>query len=69
MKRPRGTGSIFRMNNSNMLWVKYYRNGKPIRESAHTAKPKEAANFLRKRLGEISSGTFLGLRIEKIKDC
>jgi integrase len=67
MKRPRGTGSIFRMNNSNMLWVKYYRNGKPIRESAHTSKPKEAEKFLHRRLGEISTGSFVGLRIEKIR--
>jgi integrase len=67
MKRLRGTGSIFRMNESNMLWVKYYRNGKPIRESAHTAKPKEAEKFLHRRLGEISTGSFVGLRIEKIR--
>jgi len=42
MKRPRGTGSILRMNGSSVLWIKYHRNGKPIRESAHTNKIKEA---------------------------
>jgi integrase len=67
MKRPRGTGSIFRMNDSNMLWVKYYRNGKPIRESTRTTKLREAAKFLRRRLGEIATGSFVGLRIEKIR--
>ena len=55
MKRPRGTGSILRMNGSNVLWIKYHRNGKPIRESAHTTKVKEAEKLLRSRLATISS--------------
>jgi integrase len=66
-KRPRGTGSVYRMNGSDNLWVKYYRNGKAIRESAHTAKTKEAEKFLRKRLGEISTGSFVGIRVEKVR--
>ena len=66
MKRPRGTGSILRMKGSSVLWIKYHRNGIPIRESAHTAKPKEAEKFLRKRLGEISTGVYSGPKLEKI---
>ena len=66
MKRPRGTGSILRMNGSNVLWIKYHRNGKPIRESAHTTKVKEAEKLLRARLAAISTGTCVGPKLEKI---
>jgi integrase len=67
MKRPRGTGSILRMKGSSVLWIKYHRNGIPVRESAHTTKPREAEKFLRKRLGEISTGAYAGPKLEKIK--
>jgi integrase len=67
MKRPRGTGSVLRMKGSSILWIKYHRNGKPIRESAHTTKVKEAEKFLRGRLAAISSGTFLGPKLEKVR--
>ena len=67
MKRPRGTGSIIRMPNSTILWVKYHKNGKPIRESAHTAAVKEAEKFLRARLAAISTGTFVGLKLERVR--
>jgi integrase len=67
MKRPRGTGSIFNMPNSAVLWIKYHRNGKPIRESTHTTKMKEAEKFLRARLGAISTGTYAGLKVEKVQ--
>ncbi len=66
MKRPRGTGSILRMNGSNVLWIKYHRNGKPIRESAHTTKVKEAEKLLRSRLAAISTGTYVGPKLEKV---
>lgn len=67
MKRPRGTGSILRMKRSSVLWIKYHRNGVPIRESAHTTKEKEAEKLLQKRLGEIAIGIFTGPKLEKIK--
>jgi len=67
MKRPRGTGSILRMKGSAVLWIKYHRNGVPVRESAQTTKPKEAEKVLRKRLGEISTGVYSGPKLEKIK--
>ncbi len=67
MKRPRGTGSILHMPHSTILWVKYHKNGKPIRESAHTTKVKEAEKFLRARLAAISTGTYVGLRLEKVR--
>ncbi|PYV54374.1 MAG: site-specific integrase [Acidobacteria bacterium] len=67
MKRPRGTGSVFRMRGSNVLWIKYHRNGKPIRESAHTVKVKEAEKLLRARLAAISTGTYVALKLEKMR--
>ena len=36
-KRVRGTGSIFTMPNSSIKWVKYHRNGIPLREEVATA--------------------------------
>ena len=38
MKRPRGTGSIFEMKGSNILWIKYHRNGS-AGELAHHQSP------------------------------
>jgi integrase len=55
------------MPNSTILWVKYHKNGKPIRESAHTAAVKEAEKFLRARLAAISTGTFVGLKLERVR--
>ncbi len=67
MKRPRGTGSILRMKGSAALWIKYHRNGTPIRESAHTTKVKEAEKLLRARLATISTGTYVGPKLEKVR--
>jgi len=69
MKRPRGTGSILRMKGSSALWIKYHRNGKPIRESAHTTKVKEAEKLLRERLSAISTGTYVGPKLGHIYIC
>ena len=46
MPRPRGTGSIYLQKGSAVWWVKYYRNGKPYRESTHKTNEKEAQDFL-----------------------
>lgn len=67
MKRPRGTGSIVQMSHSKILWIKYHKNGKPIRESAHTTKVKEAEKLLRARIAAISTGTYVGLKIERVR--
>lgn len=49
------------------FWVKYYRNGKPYRESSHSDKETEAKRLLKIREGECESGTFKGLNVERIK--
>jgi integrase len=50
----------------NILWIKYYRNGKPYYESTHGASEREAKTKLKLREGQIAGGNFPGLRIEKI---
>ncbi len=47
-------------------WVKYYRDGKPFRESARTEKETEAKKFLQRREGQVVEGKFEGLKVEKI---
>ncbi len=58
MKRPRGTGSVYPMKGSAVWWIKYYRNGAPVRESSHTEKRKVAEKLLANKLAEISTNTY-----------
>jgi integrase len=47
-------GSIYRRGNT--YWIKYYRNGQPMRESAHSDKEGDAKTLLKKREGAIANG-------------
>jgi len=67
MPRPRGTGSIYLQKGSSIWWVKYYRNGKPYRESTHFSDEGKAKDFLKQRLAEIITGNFVGPRAERIR--
>ncbi|MCK9276243.1 MAG: site-specific integrase [Syntrophales bacterium] len=58
-------GSIFKRGN--VYWVKYYRNGKPYRESSRSEKEAEAKRLLKKREGEISQGKLPGIYFDKVK--
>ncbi len=64
-KRPRGTGSIYRPKGSSVLWIKFFRNGKPHRESSKSDKVKTAEKLLGQRLAEARTGTFVPLKIKK----
>ena len=57
-------GMIYKRGN--VLWVKYYRHGKPFYESSKSDKIGAAKSLLKQREGEIESGTFSGLRVKKI---
>lgn len=57
-------GSVFKRGNT--YWIKYYRNGKPFRESAKTDRETEARKLLKLREGQIAEGKFPGLRVEKV---
>src|ERR1700745_1021142 len=67
MARPRGTGSLYRQKGSAVWWGKYYRNGKPYRESTHKTNEKEAQDFLTQRMGEIVTGNFYGPKSERVR--
>jgi integrase len=49
-----------------VYWIKYYWNGKPMRESSHSTKEGEAKHLLKLREGAIAESKFPGLRVEKI---
>jgi len=48
-------------------WIKYYRNGKPYRESTKSKKEADAKRLLKKREGEISDGKLPGAFFNRIK--
>ena len=53
MSRPSKTGSIFRFKGRTTWWIKYYRDGKPIRETSGRANRSVAKRLLKNRQGEI----------------
>lgn len=48
-------------------WIKYYRDGKPYRESSKSDKEGEAKRLLKLREGQIVKGEFRGLAVEKVR--
>jgi len=67
-RRCRGEGSIYTRPRSPFLWIKYYKRGKPIRESARTGDPGKAARFLHQRLAEVGRDPAESPRIEQLVD-
>lgn len=64
MKSRRGNGSIFKRGDVD--WIKYYRNGTAYRESSRSNKEADARGLLKKRMGEISLGRFIGPDAERV---
>ena len=58
-------GSIYKRGN--IYWLKYYRDGKPYRESSKSNRETDARRLLRKREGEIAEGRRPGLYFDRIK--
>lgn len=56
-------GSVYKRGG--IWWIKFYRDGKPYRESASSRLKRHALMLLHKREGTVASGTFSGLRPEK----
>jgi hypothetical protein len=48
-------------------WIKFYRKGAPIRESTKSDSYQEAERLLQRRQGEVVTGKFGGLSIERIR--
>lgn len=57
-------GCIYRRGSK--YWIKYYRNGKPYTESAHSDKKEVAKKLLITREGEIAQGRLPGICFEKV---
>jgi integrase len=58
-------GSIYKRGN--IYWIKYYRSGKPYRESTKSAKEADAKRLLKKREGEISQGKLPGIYFDRVR--
>ena len=58
-------GSIYKRGQ--VYWIKYYRNGKPYRESVKSVKEADAKRLLKKREGEISQGKLPGIYFDKVR--
>jgi site-specific recombinase XerD len=58
-------GSIYKRGN--IYWIKYYRNGKPYRESTKSKKEADAKRLLKKREGEISDDKLPGIYFDRIR--
>jgi integrase len=63
-RRKRGEGCVYLRGG--VWWIKYSVNGKPVPESSGSDKESEARKLLRKRLGEIATGQYIGPDAEKI---
>lgn len=57
-------GSIYKRGS--VFWVKYYRHGKPYRESSKSDKITVAERILKKREGEIADGKLPGIYFDRI---
>jgi integrase len=64
MNSSRGAGSIYRRGE--IVWIKYYRDRRCYRESSGSTKESEARKLLKRRLGEISAGRFMGPAADKV---
>jgi integrase len=51
----------------NVWWIKYYRNGKPYRESSGSKKEGDAKRLLKKREGEIAQGKMPGIYFDRVR--
>ena len=49
-----------------VFWIKYYRSGKPFRESSNSHKEADAKRLLKKREGEIANGKTPGIYFDKV---
>jgi hypothetical protein len=64
MKR-KGGGSYYLRGK--VYWVKYYKDGRPCRESTGSSLERDARDLLNRRLGDIAAGRPLSPRADRIK--
>jgi integrase len=66
-RRQRGTGSIFHRRGCSRYSIQYYRNGQLIREATGSTDINVAKQKLRHRLAQITTATFVGPQVEKLR--
>jgi integrase len=59
-----GTGRVYKRGN--VWWIQYGHRGKDIRESSKNSRKGKAVSLLKRRLGEIGSGKFVGQDAERV---
>jgi integrase len=64
MAKPRNSGSVFKRGR--IYWIKYYKDGRPYRESSESEIQDDAERLLKRRQGDIITGKFAGLGPERI---
>src|SRR5690349_13307710 len=67
----RGQGCIYLPKNSRNYWIKFSMNGRVYQETANTESKNAALDFLRTRIGEVSSGKFVDCKrvtVQTLKD-
>ena len=65
MTRVLGMGSLYQRGS--IWWLKFYRNGRPIRESSHSTDIEAAKRLLKKRAGQIADGKTITPRADRVK--
>jgi integrase len=63
-RRKSGEGHVYQRGQ--IWWIKYRVNGKPVYESSESTKESDARRLLKKRLGEIAIGRFIGADAERV---
>ena len=63
-RRKRGDGGVYLRGR--IWWVTYSNNGEKVSESSGSDKESDARNLLKKRMGEIVSGHFIGPDAERV---
>lgn len=67
MSRRKGTGMLYKQPGCATWTIKYYRDGKCIREATGLTDYKAARQKLNHRLGQVATNTFSGLRTERTR--
>ena len=57
-------GSVFKRNRT--WWIKFYKDGRPHRESSGSTKKSDAERLLKLREGAVAKGEPISLRVERI---
>ncbi len=60
----RGVGRVFRRGS--VWWIAYYHRGEEYRESSGLESEPQARKLLKKRLGEINGGRFIGPQEDRL---